>query len=277
MLNRDDVQSAIIARYTQDLRKQLIFSDTTPYGVLDIPPYRNGATLGRWSLRWQPEQRMVTGYYSGLQPLRNNWILTERRLGRERIWMSVAPMELESQGYHAAHAIGHVAIIGFGMGVLAYNVMRRPQVTKVTILERDPAVLRMAEKVMGWREWEGAEKTAIVHLPWQHALAAVEVEHRGPVDVLLADPWPVLGDMAIRADMQAMIQKFDPALITGWGVEFDFISWVKDRKGTPIPEAGAWDEYSREMFNGRLIVPGENPEYWAFLAVSQQAFSAAAA
>lgn len=275
MTNRDDIQSAIAARITAPIRNQLIFSDHVPYGTLDIPPYRNGATLGRWALRWQRGGRMVHGYYSGLQPIRNNWILTEKRLGRERIWMSLAPMELESQSYHAAAAKGHTLIIGFGMGVLLYNVLRNPAVTRVTVIERDPAILRIAEKVIGWRDWEGAEKVTILHKPWQEGHRDDLAE---PVDALLADPWPFLGDMAIRTDMARMRRLYEPAALTGWGVEFDFLSWVKDASPTasPVPDEGLWAAYSEDCHGGRLIVPGEKPEYWAFIAVAQQVFAAQA-
>lgn len=270
MSNRDDIKNALSARLPPLIRQQLLFSNTVPYGSLDVPPYRDGATLGRWTLKWQRGSRMVHGYHSGLQQLRNNWILTEKRLGRERIWMSLAPMELESQGYHAAAAKGHTVIIGFGMGVLLYNVLRNPAVQQVTVIERDPAVIRLAEKVIGWRDWHGSEKARITHTPWQ--------DYRMPdgVDVLLADPWPTLGDMNIRPDMQDMIRRYEPKQITGWGVEFDFITWVHEQSPTnsPVPDEGLWDAYSKACFDGRLITPGEKAEYWAFIAVAQQMIAA---
>lgn len=50
-------------------------------------------------------------------------------------WMSITPMEAFTQRYGLSRARGHVVIAGLGMGWLLEHVIRRKQVSRVTLVE----------------------------------------------------------------------------------------------------------------------------------------------
>ena len=107
-----------------------------PWPELEVPEYSEASNGGGWKLE-KKTPPMIRGYFNGLQiPKNDNWVLTKDNT----FWMSLTPMETESQAPHAAAATGHTVIMGFGMGMLAYNVPKKPEVTKVTVIEIDPEV-----------------------------------------------------------------------------------------------------------------------------------------
>ena len=61
--------------------------------------------------------------------------------GRE--WMSIKPSEIESTRPAVDAAFGRVVTFGLGLGYFAYMASRKPEVSSVTIVERDPAVIEL--------------------------------------------------------------------------------------------------------------------------------------
>ena len=57
--------------------------------------------------------------------------------------MSLTPHEIESQELGFLHASENVVIMGLGMGWIAANSALNPKVTQVTVVERDPDVIRL--------------------------------------------------------------------------------------------------------------------------------------
>ena len=78
--------------------------------------------------------------------------------GRE--WMTVTPSERNTMLGDIAAARGNVAVFGLGLGYYAFMVSQKPEVARVTVIERDPAVIAL------FREYI---------LPWLRGMALMEI------------------------------------------------------------------------------------------------------
>ncbi|MBQ3743744.1 MAG: hypothetical protein II858_07810 [Bacteroidales bacterium] len=138
------------------LRPGLQRLDTALYK--NDPYYRNiripALDRDGWSLAWQDYQpyelflrddliltddlRQIPaiGYFP--EPFSYPSVLQD---GRE--WMSIKPSEIESSRPAVEAACGRVVTFGLGLGYFAYMAARKPDVTSVTVVERDPAVLTL--------------------------------------------------------------------------------------------------------------------------------------
>ncbi len=208
-----------------------------PWPALEVPDYRE-ARHGDWVLG-KHSVPLLRGYFNGLQPMtRPNWVL----LKAGQVWMSLTPMELESQAPHAAAAYGHTVIMGFGMGMLTYNVLQNPAVDKVTVIEIEPAVVKLIRKATSMDSWPGIEK---LDIQYADALKWLPAE---PVDVVLADIWSNIGDMQLRPDMQTIQKNTNAKVIAGWGMELDYISWMADNDYSPGDECkGTYRRYAKDI------------------------------
>ncbi len=178
---------------------------------LFVPTYAP-MKAGDWELRLA-EAVVCPGYWSPPQLV----IGMASLMRRGRCWMSITPMELESQEIGVRLARGHVVIFGMGMGWSAAVTALRPEVTAVTVVERDEDVLALHERL-----------AIFAQLP-ETARAKIRVEHGDAfrwtpthaVDMLMPDIWlPLVSDgrVAEVVRMQANVQA---AQIYFWGQEME--------------------------------------------------------
>ncbi len=127
-------------------------------------PYRKAIRFptvsdGAWSMRMQtyrPYELIVCGdlrqtfdgrvlprlgYFS--EPFDYPCILQD---GRE--WMSVTPNEILTMQRPIASARGDVAAYGLGMGYFAFCASEKPEVDRVTVIERDATAIRLFERYL---------------------------------------------------------------------------------------------------------------------------------
>ena len=79
--------------------------------------------------------------------------------GRE--WMTVTPSELSTMTGDIRTVSGKVAVFGLGLGYYAFMTARRPEVTRVTVIERDSGVIALfREHILP--AFENAEKVTVV-------------------------------------------------------------------------------------------------------------------
>jgi len=203
-----------------------------------VPEYKK-VNLGKWKCEPTPAGHHIMGYWRPhnfvlpgwmyLQKVDNNWL---RR-------MSLTPMELESHQPHIAGAKGTVVVAGLGMGFYLYNILRKPDVTRVIVLEKERAVVNLWKRSIGNPlHWEGFRKLEIVMGD------ALTYQPGFPVDFLYADIWPYLGDeraLGITQKLQANIKAKEVGF---WGQEFDFITWMMRKKlGGPVESHATLDNY----------------------------------
>lgn len=138
--------------------------------------------------------------------------------------MSLTPMELESQAMQIQGAHGKVGIGGLGMGMALFNILKKGSVTKVYVYERQPNVIELLKKATDLKEWIGIEKLQIIEKNIFTAEPAV------PLDYLYLDIWPLLGDNRAIPDTQKIQKRFQARHVTWWGLELDFIDFMRDAK-----------------------------------------------
>lgn len=178
---------------------------------LFVPVYRP-MRRGAWHLRIV-ETVLCPGYWSPPSLVRGMAAL----MRGGKTWMSTTPLEIESQEIGVRHARGHVLIFGLGMGWAAAACALRPEVTAVTVVERDEDVLDMHRDL-----------AVFAQLP-DHARDKVRIEHgdayawtaRARVDLLMPDIWlPLVSDGRVE-EVRRMQANVRADAVYFWGQELE--------------------------------------------------------
>lgn len=178
---------------------------------LFIPTYRQMQS-GNWRVRIAG-MVLCPGYWS---PPRLTLGMAALQRGAET-WMSMTPMELESQEIGVRLARGHVAIFGLGMGWSAAVSALRDEVTAVTVVERDDDVLALHRELDIFSQLPPAAQAKIRIVQGD----AYEWRPDAPVDLLMPDIWLLLvsdGRVEEVRRMQANVQAKE---IYFWGQEME--------------------------------------------------------
>lgn len=188
-------------------------------------PQRSGA----WELTLTPLV-MCPSYWGPARMVENMAAL--RRM--DDVWMSLSPMEMESQAIGVAAAHGHVVIMGLGMGWAAAECALDPDVTQVTVIERDPAVIAMHRELALFDRLSGGcgAKVRIV------AGDALVWRPDAPVDLLMPDIWlPLVSANDRAAEVAQMQANVGAAAIYFWGQEMEIARQAAAR-GLQIDDEG---------------------------------------
>ncbi|MDB5679685.1 hypothetical protein [Sphingomonas bacterium] len=182
----------------------------SPETVAIAALYRPHAS-GAWRLE-RGQQVLARGYWSPLQLVE---VIALQR--DDDIWMSLTPLEIESEQIGVEAAYGHVAILGLGMGWAAAACALKPEVTRVTVIERDPDVIALHAELdlFGRLPGDAGAKVRIVEAD---ALAWVA---DAPVDVMIADIWlPLVSDGRID-EIRQMQANIAATKVYFWGQELE--------------------------------------------------------
>lgn len=189
---------------------------------LFVPSY-TPSTGRHWQLR-VAELAVCKGYWSGARFIRNMAVLMRQEDNQMRSWMSMTPVEIESQEIGCRLATGHTVVMGMGMGWAAINAAIQPSVTRVTVVERDPEVIALIRDNAIFEQIPpvSAAKIDIVEAD------ALEWRSGTPVDTLLADIWlPLNGDDRVD-QVRVMHANTGAARIYFWGQEMVFARRARD-------------------------------------------------
>jgi hypothetical protein len=149
------------------------------------------------------------------------------------VWMSITPMELESQAIGIEQATGHVVIFGLGMGWAAAATAMRAKVSAVTVVEFDPEVLMLhrALDIFSQLPPEARSKISIEQgdaFAWRPS---------APVDVLMPDIWlPLVSDGRV-VEVQRMQANVCATSVYFWGQEMEIARHAK-AAGRPLDAIG---------------------------------------
>jgi hypothetical protein len=180
-------------------------------GELCIPVYRP-LRHGNWELRIQP-MGMLPGYWSGPVFARETPILLH---GRDS-WMSITPLEIESQEIGIRLAHGRALIFGLGMGWAAAAMAANPAVSAVTIVEKDPHVLALHQALDPFAQLH-PEARAKLRLIEGDAFAYAP---DAPVDLFMPDIWlPLVSDGRLE-EVRRMQENVGARSIYFWGQELE--------------------------------------------------------
>jgi hypothetical protein len=230
------------------------------------PSYRE-AHVGLWHLTKKPYskasiQHGYTGGYWSLTsrlPSRYAWTLMhgEEKMYQEKskVWMSLTPMELESQGFHARMARGRVAVMGLGMGAVVYNLAQHGKVEHITVVERDPDIVRLLSAATDW--FDMLQNEGRLRVVLMDALQFAPIA--GPFDTLLVDIWQALGHFDAEPDTLKIQANVRAKQVGWWGQELDLVSFLNERGlHPPITDAHLRLYQERLGFN---LLGAQHPAY----------------
>lgn len=199
-----------------------------------VPRYRSGE-FGPW--RVNPGGPLVHdwGYYTGpcmvemLPSLARRVESTAGDDDRWETWMSLTAHEVESQELGFRHAFGNTVVMGLGMGWIAANCAISPRVTHLTVVERDPDVVRLFHESGAFDSLpESAQrKIAIVPadaLEWRPGGATA-------VDFLFADIWLQLAEPQAMGEVRRMQANARAGQVYFWGQELAIYSAIRSVSG----------------------------------------------
>lgn len=191
------------------------------------------------------------GYWGTVHQLAHAAILSKNN----QSWMSTLPSEVESQeiGLDAAH--GHTVIFGLGMGWLAANAALRPAVDCVTVVERDPDIIELAEEIGAFDGLpdQARRKVRIVEGD------AREWRPQEAVHSLQADIWRRFTEDGKLAEVRRMHANVAAPSIYFWGQEMEIWRHACRRAGRP-PDTLNWDDV-RAIVRDDLQLPLTMPDW----------------
>lgn len=180
-----------------------------------LPQYRGGQ-WGDWSMRVTLTAG-ARGYWGQAYPIFGIPILSGPTQGAIATWMSIVPMEVESQEIGIAAAHGHTVVLGLGMGWCAANVALKPAVERVTVVERDANVIALIADlgVLGQLPADAREKIRIVQGD------AFDWRPDAPVDSLQADIWAKVVEPMKWDEVHRLQARIDAGSLYFWGQEME--------------------------------------------------------
>lgn len=204
---------------------------------------------------------LCRGYWSEAKLMREMAGLLrygDKGLDDAQVWMSLTPMEIESQEIGCRFAAGHTLVHGLGMGWAAANAAINPAVTRVTVVEFDPEVIQVVSDMGVFAQLppEAGAKVTVVrgdahaHVPPQ------------PVDTLMADIWRPINTKDRDAEVRRMRANCGASRVYYWGQELDIARRAKADgwdMATDL-DASTIDRIIAD-FDLPLIGPAEMPNY----------------
>ena len=224
---------------------------------LFLPTYQPFES-SRWRLQ-VAEMVLCPGYWSPARLCINMVALLRVEGESVRSWMSMTPLEIESQEIGVRHATGHVVVMGLGMGWAAANSALHPAVTRITVVEFDPEVIEAVAhcRVIEQLPPEAAAKITILRGD------AYNYRPDIPVDTLMADIWLPLFGADRDAEVRRMHANTGGARVYFWGQEMVIADRAR-KAGLPLTA-----ETVNAIVAGMglpLIGPAEVPGYAALVA-----------
>ena len=127
-------------------------------------------------------------------------------------WMSVTPNEIYTMQKPIEEAAGNVLTLGLGIGYYAYMVSQKPDVSHVTIIEKEPAVIKLFETVI-LPQFEHKEKITVIQADAMEYMEALE---DGQFDYCFADIWIGCYDYIPYLTLKKICKKFESIKMSYW-------------------------------------------------------------
>jgi hypothetical protein len=181
------------------------------------------------------------------------------------VWMSLTPLEFESQGIGVSCANGHVAVLGLGLGWAAAECAVASAVTAVTVVEHDPELIALHAELdlFGRLPRRCGAKVRIIEAD------AADWRPEDSVDLLLADIWlPLISHEDRVPEVRAMQDRISAAAIHFWGQELE-IARHAVAAGHSLDESGIAATIAGF---GLPLVGLETPDYAARLRAAAMAW-----
>lgn len=131
-------------------------------------------------------------------------------------WMTVTPNEVETMKEPITHARGKVLTLGLGLGYFAFHAASKPTVSSVTVVERDPDVIKLfVEHILP--QFPCRDKIRVIEAD---AFEYMEKEMpQGGYDYVFSDIWH---DPSDGLSLYLRLKKYEPLSPT---TRFDY--WIE--------------------------------------------------
>ncbi|WP_445682310.1 hypothetical protein [Radicibacter daui] len=232
-------------------------SDVTFFETdLFIPAYRS-IRRGEWEILIS-ELNFAGGYWSDAVLVRNMAGL----IRDGSTWMSMTPMEIESQEIGVRLSRGDVVILGMGMGWAAAVTALRDEVSSVTVVELDADVLALHEELNIFSQLPEAarQKIKIVQAD------ALTYRPETSVDFMMADIWLRLRAEDWISEVARMQSNIGAQAIYFWGQELE-IARLGLAAGEELNPEGI------EKIIARTGLPLVGPEYPGYASLLKRVVS----
>lgn len=196
---------------------------TLPWPKPKVPVYIE-VTTHKWMLRRMPDDiPFIRGYFNGLQKAdQSSYVLSPHKNnvpGPQRA--AVTPTETEALMPHlAACANGHVVVAGLNLGLMLYNLALNRDVERITVYERDQAMINLFRKIMVSSALLG-KRVEIVKADILHGVRKPHVN----ADHVFIDIWKQMGKVRARSDVMRIMRQFPKATGSWHAMELDFVEW----------------------------------------------------
>jgi hypothetical protein len=225
-------------------------------GALFMPLYRP-ASHGRWEVVIGGVG-FAPGYWSG--PTLVSGMAALLRDGET--WMSISPLEIESEEIGIRSARGHVLILGLGLGWAAAATACLDAVTRVTVVERDPEVIALHKSLDIFSQLEPPARAKLEMIEAD----AFDYVPGQPVDLMIPDIWqPLVGGDRV-AEVRRMQANVRARSVYFWGQELE-IARHAAAAGRACDEQGV--AATAAAFGLPLVGPG-TPGYAAKVAAAAE-------
>lgn len=174
------------------------------------------------------------------------------QLYRDReLWMSITPMEMQSQHLPIQWAVGKTATAGLGLGHFALRAAQKNDVDEVHVFEADKRVIDMFYAVHGRRK--AVQKIHIHHGDARELLAG---EYAFAFDSLYCDIYADCGGDEVIDDLRLFLPRMQKPLgFTWWGMEVTLLNAlvyeIVDQGDLPWSLAAYYRQWQRSKL-GRM-------------------------
>ena len=157
-------------------------------------------------------------------------------------WMAIKPNEIETMKRPIENARGSVLVYGLGIGYFAYMVSQKPQVTSVTVVERDENVIKLFNDIILPQFPQKSKITVIKSDAFEYAEKHMR---NNRYDYVFTDLWH---DVSDGVDLYVKMKKYE-----GVCQKATFDYWIEDS----ILSSIRWS-----IFDGIYTQVKENPNKW---------------
>ncbi len=142
--------------------------------------------------------------------------------GRE--WMAIKPSEIETMRAPLRRARGHVLMFGLGLGYFAYMAAAKPEVSRITVVERDARIRALFESEL-LPQFAERKKIEIVEAD-AFCFAEEQGVHYG-YDYAFVDLWHDVSDGLDMYLRMRRAEKHFPGTEFGYWIEDYFLSHLR--------------------------------------------------
>ncbi|PSV00601.1 hypothetical protein [Photobacterium kishitanii] len=175
--------------------------------------------------------------YSGYFSARNDVGTGVALLENGSAMMSITPLELESMLLPYSYAHGKVVVAGLGLGLIALNLLRKPKVKQLIVLERDEVIASNFESFLSgssltlWKENIASGRVKVVIADCQQHLEPMVLDSVRDADYMWCDIWLELFTSEALPDVQFLQSQVKAKVCDYWGMELDLFSHMVKSPG----------------------------------------------